>query len=274
MVKFDLSSVVNNVGTTLKKHGPEILTGFGIAGMISTVVLAVKATPKALELIEDEKNGRNYESAKKARDLGHDKCEYIDKLPPVDMVKTAWKCYIPAAVTGTISVACIVGASSVNAHRNAALATAYTISESALREYKDKVVETIGEKKEREVRDSIAKDRLEKDPVTNHEIIITGNGNVRCYDHHAGRYFTSDIDKLKKVQNDINDRLIRDSYISLNEFYYAIGLESTELGRRLGWRVEHGLLELDFSSQLDSDGVPCLVIDYNIMPEYDYDKWL
>lgn len=257
MAKFDLSSVVNNVGITLKKHSPEILTGFGIAGMISTTVLAVKATPKALRLLEERKRE-----------------EELDELKPVEVVKTTWKCYIPAAVTGTVSVACVIGASSVSARRNAALATAYTISESALREYKDKVIETVGEKKERDIRDAIAKDRIERDPVENHEIVITGNGNVRCYDHHAGRYFTSDIDKLKKVQNEINDRLIRDGYISLNEFYYAIGLDSTEMGSRLGWRVEHGLLELDFSSQLDSSGVPCLVIDYNIMPEYDYDKWL
>lgn len=257
MANLNLSKVVSDAGMVLKKHSPEILTGLGIAGMISTTVLAVRATPKALRLIEEKK----YE-------------EEVDELPPIEIVKTTWKCYIPAAVTGVVSTACVIGASSVSARRNAALATAYTISESALREYKDKVVETIGDKKERDIRDAIAKDRIEKDPVEKHEVIITGNGNVRCYDHHAGRYFTSDIDKLKKVQNEINDRLIRDSYISLNEFYYAIGLDGTEIGRQLGWRVEQGLLELDFSSQLDSEGIPCLVIDYNIMPKYDYDKWL
>lgn len=257
MVNFNLSSALSDVGSIIKKHSPEILTGLGIAGMISTTVLAVKATPKALELIADKKRE-----------------EEVDKLTPVETVKATWKCYIPAAVTGVVSTGCIIGASSVSARRNAALATAYTISESALREYKDKVVETVGEKKEREVRDAIAKDRIDKDPVTNHEIIITGKGETRCYDPHAGRYFYSDIDKLKKIQNEINDRLIKDGYISLNEFYYAIGLEGTDIGRRLGWRVDNGLLELDFSAQLDSDGNPCLVMDYSLQPDYDFDKWL
>lgn len=269
-----LTSTVKSVRTVLQRRSPEILTGIGIAGMISTTVLAVKATPKALMLIEEEKRRRNYDNAKEARDNGWDKCEHIDTLPPVDTVKTAWKCYIPAAITGTVSVACLVGASSVNARRNAALAAAYTISESTLREYKDKVIETVGEKKEKAVRDAIAKDKVERDSVENKEVIITDRGNTLCYDAHAGRYFKSDIDKLKKVENDINKKLLDEGYIALNDFYDAIGLEGTDVGRDLGWRVEQGLLELDFSSQLTKDGTPCLVIDYNTLPQYNFDKWL
>lgn len=274
MSNANLSRTVKSVQTALKRRSPEILTGLGIAGMLSTTILAVKATPKALMLIEEEKRRRNYENAKEARDLGYDECEHIDKLPPVDVIKTAWKCYIPAAVTGTVSVACLIGASSVNARRNAALATAYTISESALREYKDKVVETVGEKKEKAVRDAIAKDKIERDPVEKKEVIITDRGDTLCYDAHAGRYFKSDIDKLKKVENEINKKLLDEGYISLNDFYYAIGLEGTDIGRDLGWRVEQGLIELDFSSQLTQDGTPCLVIDYGTLPQYNFDKWL
>lgn len=276
MGKVDLSKVAKNVKATLGKHSPEILTGIGIAGMISTTVLAVKATPKALMLIEEEKRIRNYENAKEARDLGYDTCEHIDTLPPVDVVKTVWKCYIPAAVTGVSSIACLIGASSVHARRNAALATAYTLSESALREYKDKVIETIGEKKEKIVRDGIAKDRVDEKLAENPTPVIveTGKGTTRCYDHHAGRFFYSDMDQLKKITNEVNEKLIKDGYISLNEFYYAVGLDSTEIGRRLGWRVDQGLLELDFSAILDSQGNPCIAIDFNILPQYDFDKWL
>lgn len=269
-----LASTVNSVRTVLQRRSPEILTGIGIAGMISTTVLAVKATPKALMLIEEEKRRRNYEKVKEARDNGWDMCDQINSLPPVDTVKTVWKCYIPAAITGTVSIACLVGASSVNVRRNAALAAAYTISESTLREYKDKVIETVGEKKEKAVRDAIAKDKIERDPVENREIIITDRGNTLCYDAHAGRYFKSDIDKLKKVENEINKKLLDEGYIALNDFYDAIGLEGTDVGRDLGWRVEQGLLELDFSSQLTKDGTPCLVIDYNTLPQYNFDKWL
>lgn len=168
----------------------------------------------------------------------------------------------------------MIGASATNARRNAALAAAYTISESAFRDYKNKVVEVVGEKKEKEVRNVIAKDKMEKDPVENKEIIITEKGETRCYDSLSGRYFKSDIDLLNKAINELNRRMIDQSYASLNDFYYEIGLPENKIGNRLGWRVDQGLIELNFSAQLSTDGMPCLVIDFNDAPKYDFDKWL
>ena len=130
MPKQSLASIAKSVRTAMKKHSPEILTGIGIAGMITTTVMAVKATPKALILLEEKKDELD-----------------TDRLEPKDIIKTAWPCYIPAAVIGSISVFCLIGASSTNLRRNAALATAYTLSESTLKEYQEKVVEAIGEKR-------------------------------------------------------------------------------------------------------------------------------
>lgn len=255
MNKPSLAKISKGIRTAVTKHSPEILTGIGITGMITTTVLAVRATPKALILIEERKDEAN-----------------VDKLTPVETVKTAWTCYIPAAITGGLSIICLIGASSVNARRNAALATAYTLSESALKEYQEKVVEQIGEKKEQAVRDAIAKDKLEQNPVTNREVIITEKGDTLCYDALSGRYFKSDIDKIKKAVNEINKNLLGDDYISLNDFYYELGLDNTKLGDELGWNVNDGLIDLNFSSQLASDGTPCLVINYQVAPKYDYYK--
>jgi len=249
MGKLNLSNIAKGVRTAMIKHSPEILTGIGIAGMITTTVMAVRATPKAIKLIEEEKDRQNKES-----------------LKPLDVIKTTWKCYIPAAITGGLSIACLIGASSVNARRNAALATAYTLSESALKEYQEKVIETIGEKKERAIRDAIAKDRIEQDPVTSKEVIITERGNTLCYDTCSGRYFKSDIDKLKKAENELNRRMRDEMYISLNEFYYEIGLNPISIGDDLGWHIDRGYIELSFSSQLADEGTPCLVIDYRVAP--------
>ena len=249
----NLSKICKNVKSATVKHSPEILTGVGIAGMITTTVMAVRATPKAIRLLDDEKRRQN-----------------VDKLEPADMVKTAWKCYIPAAVTGTVSVVCLIGASSVNARRNAALTAAYTLSESTLRDYQKKVIETIGEKKEQTVRDAVAKERLEKNPVENKEVIITAKGETLCFDVVSGRYFKSDIDKLKKAENELNRQMRDEMYISLNEFYYEIGLEPVKLGEDLGWNIDDGYIDLRFSSQLATDGTPCLVIDYGYGPRYDF----
>lgn len=255
MNKPNLTQIAKSIRASIGRHSPEILTGLGIAGMISTTIMAVKATPKALILIENRK----------------DEME-VDKLPPLELVKTAWRCYIPAAVTSSLSVICLIGASSVNVRRNMALATAYSLSESALKEYQEKVIETIGEKKEQTVRDAIAKDKIEKNPVNNREVIITDKGNTLCYDAISGRYFKSDIERIKRAVNDINKNLLDDMYVSLNDFYYEIGLDNTKIGDSLGWNVEKGLIELNFSSQLASDGTPCLVIDYQLAPYYDYYK--
>lgn len=253
MKKPDVRKICKNLKTATVKHSPEILTGIGIAGMITTTIMAVKATPKALRLLEDEKNRQN-----------------VDELEPVDVVKTTWKYYVPAAVTGTISVACLIGASSVNAKRNAALTAAYTLSESTLRDYQKKVVETIGEKKEQTVRDAVAKERLEKSPVENTEVIITAKGETLCFDVVSGRYFKSDIDKLKRAANELNRRMRDEMFISLNDFYYEIGLEQVKLGDDLGWNIEDGYIDLYFSSQLATDGTPCLVVDYGYGPRYDF----
>lgn len=274
MSKVDFKTIGKTMCISMKRHSPEILTGIGIAGMISTSVLAVKATPKALMLIEEEKRRQNADIRETAKANGDVEIMHIDKLTPIDTVKATWRCYIPAVATGAFSIACFMGASSVSLRRNAALATAYTLSESALREYRDKVIETVGEEKEKVVREAIAKDKVERNPVDNSEVIITASGNDLCYDVLSGRYFKSDINKIKNAVNEINRRLLLDTYISLNEFYYEIGLDETRIGEDLGWTVEKGLVDLDFSSQLASDGTPCVVLDYTNMPFYDYDRFL
>jgi len=253
MKASSLSTIVKNVKTAALRHSPEILTGIGVAGMITTAVMAVRATPKALRLIEEKKNEKN-----------------LTKLEPIEVVKATWKCYIPSAIIGTVSTVCLIGASSANLRRNAALATAYTLSESALKEYQGKVVETLGERKEKVVRDAIAKDKIDKDPVSAGGVIITEKGNTLCYDAISGRYFYSDIDKLRKAANELSRQMLDEMYVSLNDFYYEIGLSGIKLGDELGWHVDSGLIELDFSSQLSEDGTPCVVLDYSIVPRYDY----
>lgn len=260
MNKPNMAALLKDIRVTMSKHSPEILTGLGIAGMITTTVLAVKATPKALDLIEDRKEELDLHPS--------------EKLHPVEVVKASWKCYIPAAITGVSSVACLIGASSVNARRNAALATAYNLSTTALAEYKEKVIETIGEKKEQVVRDKVAEEQLKKEPVNQSAIIVSGKGNTRCFDTITKQRFTSDIETIRRIVNDLNERMINgEDYISLNEFYYELGIDGTSIGDELGWNITRGKIKVDFNAQLDSDGVPCIVIDYVVAPEYGFNRY-
>lgn len=250
-----LTNFFKSTRTFLGKHSPEILTGIGVTGMITTTILAVKSTPKALILIEEKK-----------KELG------TDELTAIEVVKTAWKPYIPALALGIASASCIIGASAVNAKRNAALATAYAISERTLVRYRDKIIDTIGEKKEKEVREKIAQDEVNKNKVSNNGVIVTSKGNTLCRDAISGRYFRSDIDKIKKIVNELNRQMIYQNYISLNDFYYELGLDPVKNGSALGWNLDSGLIELDFSTCLAENDEPCVVIDYLVGPRYEFDK--
>ena len=257
MNKAGLKQTIKSAERVLTKYSPGILTGIGIAGMIGATFMAVKATPKALYLIEAKKEESE-----------------VEELTPVETIKTCWKCYIPATLTTVVSAACLIGASTVSAKRNAALATAYSISEAALREYQEKVVEVVGEKKEKAVRDAVAKDQIDRDPVTKSEVvIIDSNSNTLCYEPLSGRYFKSTIDKIKKAEIKLDRQMIQEMYVSLNDFYWEIGLDETDLGDKMGWNLSKGYMDLSFSSQLADDGTPCAVIVYGIPPVYDYQHY-
>lgn len=253
-----IMDICNQVKNKTFEHSPEILLGIGITGMLSSTILAVKATPKVYTMIEKEKEVRKLE------------CE--PELTKVDILKMSWKPYLPAAISFGASTACLIGANSVNAKRNAMLATAYKLSERALVEYKDKVIEVVGEEKEKEIRDKVAKDKVAKDKIENKEVIITTKGDTLCYDSISGRYFKSDVDKIKKVENVINHSLICNDYCSLNEFYDEIGLDATEMGSAIGWSINSGLMEIYFTSQITEDGQPCIVVNFDIPPTYNFDK--
>ena len=257
MGKVNLSNLIKSTKAFTAKHSPEILTGIGIAGMITTTVLAVRATPKATQLIEAKKNENDTE-----------------KLTAIEIVKTTWKCYIPAVVTGAFSISCLVGASATNFKRNAALATAYKLSETALNEFREAVTETIDEKKLQDVRDKVAEKRIEKNPVSKTDVIMTDKDSTLCYDSLSGRYFYSDIDSLKKAENELNRQIINNMYQSLNDFYDLLGIEYSRMGDEVGWNLDKGTIELSFSSQLADDGRPCLVVDFNHAPEYNFYKFL
>lgn len=265
-----LTKFIKKTKSSLVKHTPEILTGFGIAGMITSTVLAVKATPKAMHLIEEAK----YKKIDAQVENGVDRNEIVDTLTPKEVIKETWKCYIPAAATTVASIGCLISANAVHLRRNAALAAAYKLSETALIEYKDKVVEALGEEKAQEVRDKIAEAKVEKAKETtaeSREVIETSHGRMLFMDSISGRTFRSDIEAVKKVANDLSRDMLSDMYVSLNQFYERLDLPHIKIGYDIGWNVDYGLIEPEFGSCI-FDGEPCVVLDFRIPPRYGYDR--
>ena len=128
---MEFKGMIKIIENFAKKNSPEILKGIGIAGMITTTVIAVKATPKANRIMHDLK--REYKN---------------EKVPAMQIIKEVGPCYTQTIIMGTCACACILGATSINTRRNAALATAYKLSETAFSDYREKVIETLGEKKD------------------------------------------------------------------------------------------------------------------------------
>lgn len=241
---MNLTHIFNNGKKAVKANSPEILTAFGVSGVVVTSYLAAKGAIQADRILQE---GQEPGFEDPERDLK-------------TKVRLTWKCYIPAVASGVITASCIMGASKANSKRTAVAVGAYSLTEKAFAEYREKVVEQLGENKEQKIRDEIKQDRVTK--LGSKDVIITGKGEVVCCELLTGRYFKSDMETLRRAQNDINARINNERYVNLDEFYDLIGLPYTSQSNTCGWDSVK-LMELEFTTTLTPDGTPCLAFDYN-----------
>lgn len=236
------------------EHEPEILMSSGIAGMIFVTAWSIKATVKAVRLVDKRK------------------CELnTDKLSAKETFKTVWKCYIPPVIGTIVSIPCIVASNRISSRRNAALVAAYTIAETSLQEYKDKTKEIVGPEKEKEIHEAISKDKAITAPAPAENVILSDNGDILFQEPITGRYFKSNWNKILKAANELNAAAISGSdEITLSDWLLALGLSKTSVSDSLGWTVsdgKRGLLDISMDSCLTPDKIPCGVIYYNNDPK-------
>jgi len=255
---MNLKLVSHELWKTINRNSPSILTGFGIAGFVTSIVMAVRATPKALAYLDEAE----YQELAYAKEVG---LEYVWTVK--EQVIHGYKFYIPTIGMALLSATSIIMANRINLRRNAALASLYAIAQNGLQEYQTKVVESIGEKKEQLVRGEVAQQKLNNHPIDEGQIVMTDGGDMLCYESLSGRYFKSDIETLRQIQNDFNARLLVEMTLTLNELFSDMGLGNIELGDKIGWTVEKGLLEFDFNAKIATNGQPCIVVDQGRAPE-------
>jgi len=245
-----LSELLKRSGKIVADNSPAILTAIGVTGTLTTAFLTGKASFRAAERLTEE----SYD------------------LPTKEKVKIVWKLYIPAALSGAATVAVIIAANRVGSRRAAALAAAYSLSERAFEQYKEKVIATIGAKKEQAVQDSLAQDRVRNDPPGSREVFVIGGSETLCHDAFSGRYFTCDVESLRRAENETNHQILGDGYASLTDLYYRIGLRPTAMSDEVGWTSDV-LLGMKFSSVLTEDDRPCLSINFVAGPIRNYHKF-
>lgn len=253
------SKLLKRSGDFLNTNSPTIFAGIAIAGVIGTTAMAVRATLKARDIIDE------------ARYEDPDTGEHVEPEIAEKVVLT-WKCYIPVALMAGLTVASIVTSHNIQNKRNVLLAGLYSTSQKALEDYQQKTEEVVGKKKAEQVKEAIIDDQLAKNPVGRNNVIMTGYGNTLCFDTWSGRYFESDINKVKQGVNDFLYQLRLEDRLSMNEFYGYLNVDSAECGESVGWTIDQKL-EIEYTSKLASDGRPCLVISYSIPPSGSFRNW-
>ena len=243
-----MNKIVQKAQVFVKRNSATILTALGSAGLVATTVMAVKATPKAMELIKQAEEEKG------------------DKLTRLEAVQTAGKVYIPPIIVGVSTLACIFGANALNKREQAALMSAYALLDSSYKEYKNKVDELYGEEAGREVQASIARDKYD-------DSVESEDNKELFYDAFSGRYFNSTSYDVLQAEYNLNRKLSVETRAYLNDFYMLLDIPPIDAGTELGW--SYGILEshyraswieFDHEKVIMDDGLECTIIRMRYEP--------
>lgn len=242
---MNIKQILTTAWSFTKRHSTKMLSGLALIGLGTSVATAIQDTPKA----------------QLAVDRMRDELPEGQQPTKKDILKAALPAYGRTIASTALTAGCIVGAEYINDKQKALLGAAYAASEVALNKWKAKTKEVLGEERTHDIYEAQAKEEVAENPVTKANVINTGLGDSLIRDSWSGRYFTSDIEKVRRAVNDLNRDIINEMWATVNDWYYYLGIPSIEAGAQMGWNVDH-LLEVDFSTEITDDGRPCLVIEY------------
>lgn len=246
-----LETFLRSTKSTVQENSPSILAALAVGGIVTTGLVAYQ--------------------------FGHDYGYEEAMLEEVESVRLTgkekferyWRRALPVFIIGTTTVVCVVASTAINNRRNAILGGTLAITETAYREYRDKVEKVVTKQKREQVDKELAEDKLEK--AGDSEIVFVGEGKVLCFDTLTSRYFESSKLDIERAEVEINRRLLSDMYVSQNEWYDQIGLPRTSMGDNVGWN--HDLpLEVKFIA-LIRDNKPVMGIDYRFQPSVSFDRF-
>lgn len=246
-MKIEIKKMINKVKFNVVKHSPEILMGIGIAGVITSTVLACRSTLKVKDILEDKETNMN--NVKEVLSEGREDYTEEDarKDKTIIMTTTAiriMKLYAPSVIIGAGSIACLLESHNVMRNRNAGLAAALAATTESFKQYRERVTAKYGDEVDKEMRYGIKKEKKEKDGKKTKEDIVVGcdekelSGYAR-YFNESNINWTDDPQYnmmfLRQNQNWANDKLISQGYLYLNDVYDALGFPKTKAGQVVGW---------------------------------------
>jgi len=268
--KSRVTQSVGRGGLVLKKYSPEILLGAGLIGVVTSAVMAARATLKVNEIVEEAKTTmKNIEAVQLLSADSPHKVSYTQEDHDKDVgllyVQTSLKLvklYGPSVGLGVCSIAAILASHGIMGRRQVSLIAAYNLLNEGYQSYRRRVVEELGEDKDKMyhlgLRDKTVTD-YDKDEDGN-ETTLTEK-KIKVYDPNFksdyARFFdeasvqwrtdpTLNLYFLKAQQNYANDLLKSRGHVFLNEVYDMLGLPRTKAGSVVGWLKNHGDNFIDF----------------------------
>lgn len=251
-----MEKLINHSKRFLRKNASTILTCVGSAGVVTTAVMAVKATPKAMKLIEaaEEKKG--------------------EKLTRLETIKTVGMTYAPSAIVGIATIGCIFGANTLNKRTQAALTSAYALLDQSFKDYKKQVTEEYGEEADKNIKERIAKEKY-----TECDIEISGDTKL-FYDFYSGRYFESTMEYVLAAEYAVNRKISTKDYAYLNDWYDELGIEQIASGHELGWSRGANFdmywqdwVDFHHEEFTTDDGLECCIITIMHEPIIDFEEY-
>ncbi len=246
----------------MKNSGRMVISGIcsamAVLGVVGTAVSAVAATPKAIDILRkaERKKGRELDISEK--------------------VKAAWKAYIPTALIGLSTAACIVGASVLGRRAQMSAAGAYMAAANAYEQYKLKNIEVNGLDAHHKVLDALAAEKSSGEIISAYDCcgsscLDFGDNDEEAlfYDVFSERYFTSTVNRVLQAEYHFNRNFVLRGEACINEFYEFLGIKPIDDGGCYGYSIENGLMWIDFDHHKTAleDGLEARVIDIPWSPQ-------
>ena len=238
-----MKPLVKTAKNLVTRNASDLLLVGGIGCLIGGSLLGIKQTPKAIKILDENKEKT--------------KVEKIKKVAPL---------YVPTVVLTCIGIAQIVCSRNITKNKIAAITTAYTVSETAFKTYRNKVKEIVEPEISKVIEDQVAEETVKRNPIGNREVVMTPNANVLILDSVSGRYFTGNVNDIENVVISLNKKMMSEMYMQLNDLYSEIGLPPIKIGCNLGWHIDDDTIKIRFGSTIADNGDPCLVLDYDVIP--------
>ena len=293
-------------GLKLKKHSPEILVVGGVVGLVTSGVMACKATTKLSSILDDSKeqielidkvaaNPKMVNEEYTVEDAEKDK-----KIVKVQTAVKVAKLYAPAVAVGAVSIVAIFASNNIMRKRNVALGAAYATVDQAFKDYRNRVVDRFGEELDKELRYNLKTKEVKETVEDENGKKKTVKKNIKYMDSPMPSEFaviyddgcagwTKDPEDNKffliQQQRYANERLKRRGYLSLNEVYELLGFPSTKAGQVVGWLynckdpnykgddfVDFGLYNVDYEPNRDfvNGYERNIILDFNVAPIIDF----